>query len=152
DEVRNDLAVYIFKGACGGQRSSVQVTTKFPVDESIKAYQAGRIPFRNIDANVNSPVTAAYDSQSQVYAFDLPYLFRVSDNSGDPIYTLNPRRLSDRYATDVMNRWECKSVSAEDVTYQFLICHTTLVPRNTAQGTGRSVPFGASAYSILSDG
>src|SRR5262249_10095267 len=75
-----------------------------------------------------------------------------SDTSGDPIYTLNPRRLSDRYATDVMNRWECKLVSAEDVTYQFLICHTTLVPRNTAPGTGRTVPFGASAYSILSDG
>ena len=152
DEVKSELAVYAFRGACGGQRASVQVTTKFPVDESVKSYQAGRIPLRDIDINVNSPVTATYDAQSQIYTFDLPYLFRATNNAGDPIYTLNPRRLSDRYATDVMNRWECKSVSADDVTYKFLICHTTLVPRNAGPDSSRSVPFGASAYSILSDG
>lgn len=152
DEVKSELAAYIFKGACGGQRAAVQVTTKFPVDESLKSFQAGRIPFRNIDINVNSPVTAAYDAQSQIYTFDLPYLFRATNNSGEAIYTLNPPRLSDRYATDVMNRWECKSVNAEDVTYKFLICHTTLVPRNAGRDSSSTVPFGASAYSILSDG
>jgi hypothetical protein len=151
DEVKSELAVYVFKGACGGQHAAVQLTTKFPVDESLKSYQAGRIPFRNIDINVNSPVTATYDAQSQIYTFDLPYLFR-STNNGEPIYTLNPPRLSDRYATDVMNRWECKSVNADDVTYKFLICHTTLVPRNAGPDSSRTVPFGASAYSILSDG
>ena len=152
DEVKSELAVYVFRSACGGPRASVQVTTKFPVDESVKSYQAGRIPFRNIDINVNSPVTATYDAQSQIYTFDLPYLFRATNNTGDLIYTLHPRRLSDRYATDVMNRWECKSVSADDVTYKFLICHTTLVSRNAGPDSSRTVPFGASAYSILSDG
>src|SRR5262245_13715211 len=130
DEVKSDLAAYVFKGGCGGQHASVQVTTKFPVDESISAYQQGRISFRQIDISVNSPVTASYESQTQAYVFDLPYLFKVTDNNGNPIYTLNPRRLSDRYATDVTNRWECKSVTADDVTYEFLICHTTLIPRN----------------------
>src|SRR5215510_11630606 len=37
DEVKSDLAAYVFKGGCGGQHASVQVTTKFPVDESISA-------------------------------------------------------------------------------------------------------------------
>src|SRR5215468_10871555 len=72
DEVKSELAVYVFRSACGGQRASVQVTTKFPVDESVKSYQAGRIPFRDIAINVNSPVTATYDAQSQIYTFDLP--------------------------------------------------------------------------------
>ena len=97
DEVRSDLAVYIFKGVCGGQRASVQVTTKFPVEESYNAYRDGRIRFRNIDVNVNAPVTARFDSQSQAYVFDLPYLFRVRAADGDQVYTLNPRTLSDRY-------------------------------------------------------
>jgi len=152
DEVKSDLAAYVFKGGCGGQHASVQVTTKFPVDESISAYQQGRISFRQIDISVNSPVTAAYESQTQAYVFDLPYLFKATDNGGNPIYTLNPRRLSDRYAADVTSHWECKSVTAEDVTYEFLICHTTLIPRNGLPDNGRSLSFGASAYSILSDG
>src|SRR4026209_470684 len=29
DEIRNDLAVYVFKGACGGRRAAAQLTTKF---------------------------------------------------------------------------------------------------------------------------
>jgi hypothetical protein len=152
DEVKSDLAVYTFKGDCRGRRSPVQVTTRFPVDESIKSYRERRITFREIDVNVNSPVTAAYDSQTEAYTFDLPYLFRAIDSNDHPVYTLNPHRLTDRYATDVTNRWECKSVGAEDVTYQFLICHTTLVSRGAAVGSRGTVPFGASAYSILSDG
>jgi hypothetical protein len=152
DEVRSDLAVFIFKGACGGRRAAVQVTTKFPVDESVTLYRERRISFREIEVNVNAPVTATYDDQTQAYIFNLPYLFRVAGKDGTPVYTLSPRRVSDRYAADVTNHWECKSVSAEDVTYQFLICHTTLIPRNAASGSSSSVPFGASAYSILSDG
>jgi hypothetical protein len=153
DEVRSDLAVYIFKGGCGGQRASVQVTTEFPVEESYNAYRDGRIRFRNIDVNVNAPVTARFDSQSQAYVFDLPYLFRVRRADGDQVYTLNPRTLSDRYVPGLTNRWECKSVVAEDVTYQFLICNTTLVRTNAPAGNRNSAPsFGASGYSILSDG
>jgi hypothetical protein len=153
EEVKNDLAVYIFKGACGGQRSSVQVTTKFPVEESIKAYEDGRIPFKNIGVNVNAAVTANFDSQSQAYTFDLPYLFRRSDNNGHSVYSLFPNRATDSYATDVTNRWRCKAVAAEDVTYQFLICQADLVPRGPSAGVrNESDSFGSAAYSILSDG
>src|SRR5262249_40870462 len=59
-------------------------------------------------------------------------------------------------ATEVTNRWECKAVSADDVTYQFLICNTTLVDRQYGGGGQRNreggPAFGSSAYSILSDG
>jgi hypothetical protein len=153
DEVKSDLAVYIFKGACGGRRAAVQVTTKFPVAESIHAFQDGRIPFKDIDVNVNAPVTASFDSQTQAYTFDLPYLFRDTGQNGERLYTLYPRRLSDRYATDVTNRWECKAVNADDVTYQFLICNTTLLDHYSgSRNQDRNSSFGSSAYSILSDG
>jgi hypothetical protein len=154
DEVKDDLAVYAFKGSCGGQRAAVQVTTKFPVAESIHAFQDGRIKFKDIDVNVNAPVTASFDSQTRAYTFDLPYLFRDNDQNGERLYSLYPRRLSDRYATEVTNRWECKAVTADDVTYQFLICNTTLVDRSYGgqRGQGRGSSFGSSAYSILSDG
>jgi hypothetical protein len=48
--------------------------------------------------------------------------------------------------------WACKSVIAENVTYQFLICRTTTLPRNTLERNGARAAFGASAYFILSDG
>lgn len=151
DEVKGDLAVYVFKGTCGGRRSAVQLTTKFPVTESVHAFQDGRISGKDIDVNVNAPVTASFDPASQAYAFDLPYLFRDTDQNGDRVYTLYPRRLSDRYATDVTNHWDCKAVNAEDVTYQFLICRTSLTGRYAA-GRTEDHGFGSSAYSILSDG
>src|SRR5215471_5225327 len=43
DEVKKDLAVYIFKGVCRGEHGPVQLTTKFPVTESIEAYNQDRI-------------------------------------------------------------------------------------------------------------
>jgi hypothetical protein len=155
DEVKDDLAVYAFKGSCGGSRAAVQVTTKFPVAESIHAFQDRRIKFQDIDVNVNAPVTASFNSQTRAYTFDLPYLFRESDQNGGRLYSLYPRRLSDRYATEVTNRWECKAVIADDVTYQFLICNTTLIDRQYGggqRGQERGSSFGSSAYSILSDG
>jgi hypothetical protein len=153
DEVKADLSVYIFKGGCGGQRAAVQVTTKFPVEDSLRAYQDGRTRLRDIDVNVNAPVSATFDSQTQAYTFDLPYLFRVSGKDGNEVYSLQPRHQSDTYAPDVTNRWQCKAVAADDVTYQFLICRANLLPRNAAGGIRSQNPsFGSSAYSILSDG
>jgi hypothetical protein len=152
DEVKSDLAVYTFKGSCGGQRAALQVTTKFPVEESLRAYQDGRIHFKDIDVNVNAPVPATFDSQTQAYTFDLPYLFRLSGKDGNFIYSLQPRSVSDTYARDVTNRWQCKAVAADEVTYQFLICRTDLVPRSPASRDGRDDSFGSSAFSILSDG
>src|SRR5262249_53041162 len=96
----------------------------------------------------------SFDAATRAYKFDLPYLFRETDQNGERVYTLYPRRLSDRYATDVMNRWECKAVNADDVTYQFLICHTSLLDRyvGSRNQQDRGSGFGSTAYSILSDG
>src|SRR5207237_1295526 len=65
DEVKSDLAVFIFKGVCRGERAPVQLTTKFPVQESIDAYSGGRIPLDEVAVNTNAPVRVSFDSQSQ---------------------------------------------------------------------------------------
>jgi hypothetical protein len=153
DEVKHDLAAYVFSGTCDGPAERLRVTTKFPVYESFKAFQERRIPFQEIDVNVNAPVSVSFNPQNRAYVFDLPYLFHVTNQNGDPVYTLNPRNLSDRYAANLASRWECKAVTAKDVTYQFLICHTTLIPLGPAEsGQDSTRPFGAAAYSILTDG
>jgi hypothetical protein len=155
DEVKTDLSVFIFKGTCRGDHGPVQLTTKFPVSESIEAYNQQRIRLEDVEVNVNAPVRASFDGQTKAYSFDLPYLFLVAQQDNQDIYSLNPPRLlgRDKYAPDVNDHWDCKSVAAENVTYQFLICRTSTVPRNRY---GRSQPytqaFGSSAYFILSDG
>src|SRR5262245_37342068 len=154
EEVKSDLAAFIFKGVCLGDQSPVQLTTKFPVTETIDAYNRGRIRFEEIEVNVNTAVRASFDSQIRAYTFDLPYLFLVSQQGNENVYSLNPPRLEgrDRYATDTINHWECKSVTGEAVTYQFLICRTTTVARNPSVRSQQRASFGASAYFILSDG
>jgi hypothetical protein len=154
DEVKSDLAVFIFKGVCRGDHGPVQLTTKFPVTETIDAYNAGRIGLDQIVVNTNAPVRASFDTQSQAYSFDLPYLFLTGQQGNDNIYTLNPPDLLSRskYATDVIDHWDCKSVSAENVTYQFLICQTSMKPRGPSQRNFMRSGLGSSAYLILSDG
>ncbi|HEY2380626.1 MAG TPA: hypothetical protein VGK48_05530 [Terriglobia bacterium] len=152
DEVKADLSVYIFKGACGGQRAALRVTTEFPVGESIERAEAGKIRFDQIDVNLNAPASVIFDPQSRAYTFDLPYLFHVRSETGDMVYTLQARTYDDRYDPTVTNHWDCKAVKADDVTYQFLICHNTLVPRDARERYEDKGSFGSSAYSILSDG
>ncbi len=154
DEVKTDLAVFIFKGVCRGQRGPVQLSTKFPVTESMEAFEQRRIGLDEVAVNVNPPVRASFEPQTEAYTFDLPYLFLISDRDNDRLYSLDPPRLFDRYsyARDVIDSWACKSVSAENVTYQFLICRTTTLPRNPAARSSSQPTFGASAYFILSDG
>src|SRR5207247_4449256 len=154
DEVKNDLAVFIFKGVCRGEHGPVQLTTKFPVTESVEAYTQNRIRLEEIPVNVNAAGRVAFDSQSQAYAFDLPYLFLVGERDGERLYSLDPPALVDRYkhAAGVVDHWDCKSVTADNLTYQFLICRTTTLPRNPAERNQSRPAFGASAYFILSDG
>jgi hypothetical protein len=155
EEVKTDLTVFIFNGPCRGDRGQVQLTTKFPVTESIEAYNRRRIALEQVEVNVNAPVRAAFDSQTQAYSFDLPYLFLVEHRQNESVYSLEPPRLVDRtnYAPDVTDHWDCKSITAEAVTYQFLICRTTTLPRDApGRYSGRTPTFGASAYFILSDG
>jgi len=154
DEVKKDLAVYIFKGVCRGEHGPVQLTTKFPVTESVEAYNQDRIRLDEVAVNTNVPVRASFDSQTQAYTFDLPYLFLISEQDRERIYSLDAPRLVDRYryATDVIDHWDCKSVAAENVTYQFLICRTLTLPRSAAERNASRPAFGAAAYFILSDG
>src|SRR5438876_1427508 len=60
EEVRSDLSVYIFKGVCRGEHGPVQLTTKFPVRESLDAYEHGTIALQDVEVNVNAPVSAFF--------------------------------------------------------------------------------------------
>jgi len=156
DEVKRDLTVFVFSGVCRGEHAPVQLTTKFPVTESIEAYTQQKIPFEQVEVSVNAPVRATFDPSTSAYSFDLPYLFLIKqDDSGADLYSLDPPRLADRqhYATDVIDHWDCKAVTGGDVTYRFLICKTTTLPRIPSLRSRRQqATFGASAYFILSDG
>ena len=90
--VKNDLAVFTFKGVCRG-RISGTAETKFPVTESIDAYSDRKIEFNNITVNVNAPVSASFDSQSQAYSFDLRTFFR-SARKATAAFTAWKRRAS----------------------------------------------------------
>jgi hypothetical protein len=62
EEVKTDLSVFIFKGVCRGEHGPVQLITKFPVTESIEAYNERRIGLDEVDINVNAPVRASFES------------------------------------------------------------------------------------------
>lgn len=99
--MKRDLAAYIFHGVCTGTESAIQVTTQFPVQQSLKAYKDRKIRLReDIDINLNAPVNARFDSHTGAYIFALPYLFRISAKDAAPLYTLNARTPSDQYAPD----------------------------------------------------
>jgi hypothetical protein len=151
EQVRHDVSAYLFKGTCRGKHAALQLTTKYPVVESLEAYQHGSISIDDVEINVNPPVRTSFDSESHAYVFDLPYLFFVRYQRLAKIYSLEPSQLTDQYATDVLDHWECKSVKDQAVTYQFLICRATLVSRDK-RVSGLGSGFGASAYWILSDG
>jgi hypothetical protein len=151
--VKADLSVYAFKGTCKGDQGTIQVTTEFPVGASIDAYNERKIGLDEVDVNVNAPVNVVFDPGTQAYTFELPYLFLVGRRSSGNIYSLVAPHVEDSYATEVADRWECKAVKSNDVTYRFLICRTSTVARNPAvRNQNRDLSFGASAYFILSDG
>ena len=153
EEVKTDLTVYTFKGVCGGDQGTVQVSTEFPTAASIEAYNNRQIDSSQVDITVNDPVTAIFEPQTMAYRFDLPYLFLTGRQGSMNIYSLIAPDRDSAYATDMKSRWECKAVISNDVTYRFLICRTTTVPRGTLAKHQKWEPaFGASAYFILSDG
>jgi hypothetical protein len=155
DEVRSDLSVYIFRGSCRGEHDPIQLITKFPVSESEEAYFAGKTKLDQVDVNVNAPVTITYDTRSGAYTFGLPYLYLISQQGPEGIYSLKPKRFGDTYATNVVNTWDCKSAASRDITYRFLICRTSTMERGaySSRNQSRSTPaYGSNAYFILSDG
>lgn len=149
EEVKADFSVFAFKGACKADQDNVQVVTKFGVVDSLDRYAAGRIGLKDVTVNVNAAVTASYNPRTQGYRFELPYLYT---NRGRPGYSLLAPTQGDRYATTVTNHWDCKSVTGNDVTFQFLICETAALPRNLPRGSEGEQSFGTYAYFILSDG
>jgi hypothetical protein len=153
DEVKRELSQYIFSGSCGSDRSSIRLVTKFPVMESVNRYNTGRIPFDEIHLNVNPAVVAYFEPRTEIYTFELPYLYVNQEKSSrEIVYSLLANRLDDRPARNVTNHWECKSVRARDVTFQFLICQTWTLPSDPAVRKQSRPSFGSSAYFILSDG
>ena len=153
EEVRADLAVYTFHGVCGGDRGTIQVATEFPTISGIEAYNHHEIGLNQIDVTVNDPVTAVVNSGTMAYTFELPYLFLTGRRGSMNVYSLTAPDRDAAYARNVTSRWECKSVSSKDVTYQFLICRTSTVPLGTPPRNRKWEPaFGASAFFILSDG
>ena len=154
EEVKADLREYIFKGTCNDFRSTVQLTTKFPIAESVDLFNDHKIKFQEIEVNVNAAVDAVYNPQSQTYSFDLPYMFLREHRDSMRFYTLTPQKIADRdsYAQDVIDHWDCKAVLDQDLTYQFLICRVTVATVSSLRRGVRQVPFGSAAYLILSDG
>src|SRR5262249_16052952 len=67
-------------------------------------------------------------------------------------YTLVPQNESMKLSMDVTNVWECKAVKAADVTYRFLLCRTSIVPRNRSIRNTAEDKIGKSAYALLTDG
>jgi hypothetical protein len=121
--------------------------------DSLQRYAAGRIRLEEIRMNTNAAVTASFSTANRIYFFDLPYLYLNKEKSKtDPVYTLVPQRADDRYAPEVTNHWECRSVRANDVTFQFIICQTWTLPRDREERRQSRASFGSSAYFILSDG
>jgi hypothetical protein len=153
EEVKADLAVYTFKGKCSGDQGTVQVISEFPTDESTKAYNARTIGLSEVDITVNDPVNASVTPSTMAYTFELPYLFLEERKGTRGIYSFIAPDRNASYAPEVSSRWECKLVSSKDVTYRFLICRTTTVPKRTAARNRKEEPsFGSSAFFILSDG
>ena len=153
EEVKSDLTQYSFSGSCAEERGDVQLVTKVPVLDSVERFNAGRIRFNEIRMNTNPAVRASFRSGAQIYTFELPYLYVDRKRTGrDPVYSLIPQSADDRVDTSVTNHWECKSVRAADVTFQFLICQTWVLPRDANLRRQSRPTFGSSAYHVLSDG
>jgi len=153
EEVKRELSQYVFSGSCGTNQSSIRLVTKFPISDSINRYNSGRIQFDEIRMNVNPAVVAYFEPRTQIYTFELPYLYIDRQKSGrEMVYSLIAQAIDDRPAREVTNHWECKSVKARDVTFQFLICQTWTLPTDPAARRQSRPSFGSSAYFILSDG
>jgi hypothetical protein len=153
EEVKRDLAVYKFTGTCSKEKETIRVDTEFPTTASIDAYNRRQIDFDHIDITVNDPVKVSMNSQTKAYIFDLPYMFLTEQHDLRNVYSLMAPDSRAAYAEDVTNRWECKMAASKDVTYRFLICRVSIIPRGPAARRMEWRPsFGSTGFFILSDG
>jgi hypothetical protein len=153
EEVKSELEVYTFAGDCKGDRGAIRVATEYPTATGIEAYNRREIDLDQIEVMVNDPVKVTLNPRTMAYTFELPYLFRTGRKGSVNLYSLIAPNRDAAYAPEVTSRWECKTVSSEDVTYRFLICRVATVPSGRLSGKQTWEPsFGASAFFILSDG
>lgn len=153
EEVQADLSRYIFQGNCKTETSDVDVVSRFPQRDSMEAYNRREIEFDRIAYKVNAPAKAKFDSRAKVYAFELPYLYVTGRNGDNSTYSMMPPNAAAKYASEVTNRWDCKSVKNADLTYRFLLCRTAIVARNrTAARSDGDAVRGTAAYILLTDG
>jgi hypothetical protein len=151
-DVQAELARYRFQGRCETESAKVDVTTRFPVRESVDAYNSRKIEFARIAYQVNAPVPASFDSKAKTYSFDLPYLYLLGRRNGADQYSLVPPQGSSKPTPDVTNQWNCKAVKPVSATYRFLLCRTMILPRNASVRSQVEAVAGTSAYVVLSDG
>jgi hypothetical protein len=153
-EVKADLTVYTFKGSCAGKSESIRVETRYPVAQSLRLYRQRKIELDQVEVRINDPANAGLNRRTRALVFDLPYLFLDPLINYRKVYTLYPPDHDTAYAKEEFSRWECKTVAAADVTYRFLICRVSMVPRKNMlpRGTKWERVFGSSACYILSDG
>jgi hypothetical protein len=106
EEVQSELSRYIFQGSCSSEFAALDLVTRFPVRESVDAYNKSQIEFDRIVFKANPPVKATFDGKPRVYAFELPYLYPtgIRDNT----YTLVPQNAAMKLAADVTNRWDAR--------------------------------------------
>lgn len=151
-EVQAELARYSFKGQCDSQSASLEVTTRFPVRESLEAYNSRKLDFDKIAYKTNAAVRATFDSKARTYGFGLPYLYLIGRKDGTNQYSMVPPDGAVKPAPEVTNQWDCKAVKPADATYRFLLCRTAVVPRNAAIRSQAEVVAGTSAFVVLTDG
>jgi hypothetical protein len=152
EEVKGDLAVYKFRGACSGDQATIRVETEFPTAASLDAYAKRQIDLDHVDITVNDPVKIVLNPRTMAFTFELPYLF-LTDQSSKKVYSFMAPDSTAAYAEGVSSRWECKLAASKDVTYRFLICRVGTVPQGSAANKTRwQSAFGSSAFFVLSDG
>lgn len=153
DDVKRDLAAFVFSGACRGEAGPVKVATSYPVEESYDRFKEGKIPFSKIVINDNDPVSVIFDRTTEAYIFQLPYLYLESTTNSDVVYTLTPPRIISRPETTVALEFRCKALSDAELTYRFLLCRTRVANRDShVENQKLRQPLGNAAYYILSDG
>jgi hypothetical protein len=154
-EVKADLEIYTFKGSCIAEQKLIQVATEFPTEASLNEYNQRRIRLNQVDITVNDPVDAVLNSHTAALTFDLPYLFLTNKEAASDrrVYNYTAPDRNSTYAPEVSGHWECKAVASKDVTYRFMICRVSVIPRGKLQRNQEWTPsFGSAAFFILSDG
>src|SRR4030095_11861677 len=75
EEVKRNLVTFAFTGTCSTDQAPVKVTTSYPVGETVKRFEDGKIPLSKVVINENNPVSVVFDPPTDAYTFLLPYLY-----------------------------------------------------------------------------